>query len=155
MPDIAHIGPKCIASNPVLGFLTLKPFGRTKFIKSLIHSRNAIYVIMLAWKLRVPELSQAAWGTKTGKVCHCMPNGGAYTLAFSYSTMIIPFKIILLLTLPKPNAEVSLKLLNGKRPGEIYQGIHPCTRCNMTPTKLAKNYTKSLVPKVIHQKMDT
>ena len=155
MPDIAHIGPKCIASNPVLGFLTLKPFGRTKFIKSLIHSRNAIYVIMLAWKLRVPELSQAAWGTKLEKYAIVCLTGELIPLAFSHSTIIIPFNIILLLTLPKPNAEVSLKLLNGKRPGEIYQGIHPCTRCNMTPTKLAKKLYKKSGTKVIHQKMDT
>ena len=115
---------------------------------------NRVDVITLAWKLRVPELSQAAWGTKLEKYAIVCLTGELIPLAFSYSTIIIPFKIILLLTLPEPNAEVSLKLLNRKRPGEIYQGIHPCTRCNMTPIMRAKNYAKLLVPKLFHQNMD-
>ena len=153
MPDIAHIGPDCIASK--LGFFDTKTIWPGQ-IYQVAHPRAKCNLCHHAgMKTSCPRVVTSSMGQKTGKVCHCMPNGGAYTLAFSYSTMIIPFKIILLLTLPKPTAEVSLKLLNRKRPGESYQGIHPCTRCNMTPTKLAKNYTKSLVPKVIHQKMDT
>ena len=158
MPDIAHIGPNCIrVESGTWIFFDTKTIWPGQIIKSLIHAQNAISVIMLAWKLLFPELSQAAWGTKLEKYAIVCLTGELIPLAFSYSTIIIPFKIILLLTLPKPNAEVSLKLLNGKRPGEIYQGIHlhPCTRCNMIPTKLAKNYTKPLIPKSIHQNMDT
>ena len=153
MPGIAHIGPNCIASNPVLGFFDTKTIWPGQ-IYQVAHPRAKCNRCHHAgMKTSCPRVVTSSMGQKTGKVCHCMPNGGAYTpLAFSYSTIIIPFKILLLLTLPKPNAEVSLKLLNGKRPGEIYQGIHPCTRCNMTPIKLAKKtiITKPLIPKLIN-----
>ena len=138
MPDIAHIGPNCIASNPVLGFFDTKTIWPGQ-IYQVAHPRaNCNRCHYAGMKTSCPRVVTSSRGTKLEKYAIVCLTGGLIPLAFSYSTIIIPFKLLLLLTLPKPNAEVSLKLLNGKRPGEIYQGIHPCTKCNMTTKKLAK-----------------
>ena len=79
MPDIAHIGPNCIASNPLLGLFDTKTIWPGQ-IYQVAHPRaNCNRCHYAGMKTSCPRVVTSSMGHKTGKVCHCMPNGGAYT----------------------------------------------------------------------------